>query len=98
MKQFEANFKTKIAQANKERNPDDKSIENAPLEVFSTHYSLGPTTAHFTAGDAVFTVDGVSMPLILRRTDAQRYMIIGECYLWAALELDYLNSGSKKGR
>ena len=62
---------------------------NELLTLFHTHYSVGFCRVHFRAGDVVFAVDGLSTPLILRKVGQQQYEIIGGCYLWAALELDY---------
>jgi hypothetical protein len=52
----------------------------------------------FREGDEVWAVDGVRVPLILRKTGWLQYRVVSECYFWAALELDYWNPGSKKGR
>jgi hypothetical protein len=76
-------------------------------QLFETQYSVGHvsrelpklrSSVNFREGDAIFAVDGVSTPLILREIRPGEYMIVSECYLWAALELDYWNPGTKKGR
>lgn len=59
---------------------------------------LDASPVNFREGDAIFAVDGVSTPLILREIKPGEYRIVSECYLWAALELDYWNPGTKKGR
>ena len=71
--------------------------EEEPM-VFFTHNSIGLSKAKFGKGDLVFAVDGVKTTLILRKNGPQQYKIVGECYLWAAFELDYWNAESKKGR
>jgi hypothetical protein len=52
----------------------------------------------FFEGDPIFVIDGVSTPCILRETNQGRYRMIKPCYLWAALDVNYWNSGTKKGR
>ena len=76
--------------------------------LFETQYSVGhmprkSSNVHnspidICEGDAIFAVDGISTPLILREVRLGVYRIVSECYLWAALELDYWNPGTKKGR
>lgn len=73
--------------------------------LFESQYSVGlaprnPHIVHATLqeGDAIFAVDGFSSLLILRHIKMGQYRIMSECYLWAALELDYWNPGTKKGR
>lgn len=76
--------------------------------VFVTHYSMGhmprkspslevSSSVIFRPGDAIFAVDGISTPLILREIRPGEYKVVSECYLWAALELDYWSPGTKKG-
>ena len=68
--------------------------------VFRASYSIGFCRARVQPGDMIFAVDGVRTPLIVRRdfrTSSVVYNVIGECYLWAALELDYWNPGTHKG-
>jgi hypothetical protein len=67
-------------------------------EVFSSYFSVGFSGAVFEKGDEIFAIDSVRKPLILRQTGAQSYRVVGVCYLWAALELDCWNPGTKKGR
>jgi hypothetical protein len=77
-------------------------------DLFESQYSVGLVPryqsdgryglAMFPEGEAIFAVDGVSTPLILREIRPGEYRIVSECYLWAALELDYWNPGTKKGR
>lgn len=66
--------------------------------VFTTRYSIGRAQYGLEVGDEVFAIDGVSVPFILRNTGPQQYKLVGECYLWAALELDRWNPGTRKGR
>jgi hypothetical protein len=90
-------------------NSFDCPLGHAPgRHLFETQYSVGhvprkspnvhvsPVT--FCEGDAIFAVDGISTPLILREIRPGEYRVVSECYLWAALELDYWNPGTKKGR
>lgn len=72
---------------------------SSPANLFRTHYSVGFCRAIVQPGDMIFAIDGVRVPLILRRHDgtSSGYRVVGECYLWAALELDYWNPGTKKG-
>ncbi|KAF3047802.1 hypothetical protein E8E11_003742 [Didymella keratinophila] len=65
--------------------------------VFATVYSLGFGGRGFHVGDQIWAVDGVTVPLILRKAGSE-YKLIGECYLWAALNLDRWTPGTKKGR
>ena len=65
--------------------------------IFYTNYSIGFTSVHHHAGDAVYAVDGVRYPLLLRELRPGVFRVIGICYLWAALELDYWNRGTHKG-
>lgn len=87
----------------------EPSLGHAPgRHLFETQYSVGhmprkspeldASPVNFREGDAIFAVDGVSTPLILREIKPGEYRIVSECYLWAALELDYWNPGTKKGR
>jgi hypothetical protein len=73
----------------------NENAENAFM--FQTHYSVGFTTTKHGSGDFVFAVDGVPEPLVLRHLGNETYRILGSCYLWAALELDYWNVGSHLG-
>jgi hypothetical protein len=66
---------------------------------FTTRFSVGfAHPGHEEVGDEVFAIDGASAPWILRKNRQGSYHIVGECYLWAALELDVWNPGTKKGR
>ncbi|CAO2657372.1 Nn.00g034980.m01.CDS01 [Neocucurbitaria sp. VM-36] len=73
-------------------------MKGSSKKMFLSKYSVGCADSGFQHGDAIFAIDGARAPFILRKTETQRYRIIGECYLWAALELDYWNPGTKKGR
>jgi hypothetical protein len=70
----------------------------ASTEWFTTRFSVGYARAGFEVGDEVFALDGARAPWILRKIGDDTYQIVGECYLWAALELDVWNPGTKKGR
>lgn len=48
-------------------------------------------------GDHIFAIDGAALLLILRPISHGVYRIVGPCYLWAALDLDYWSPGSHKG-
>jgi hypothetical protein len=78
---------------------EDFVLDSGPVEVFRTYYSIGFCRAMVRPGDMIFAVDGVRAPLVLRRKNgtSSGYKVIGECYLWAALELDYWNPGTRKG-
>jgi hypothetical protein len=65
---------------------------------FTTRFSVGYAREGFEVGDEVFALDGARAPWILRKIRDDTYQIVGECYLWAALELDVWNPGTKKGR
>jgi len=69
------------------------------VKLFRTYYSVGFCRIRLRPSDMIFAVDGVRAPLVLRRHDhnSSLYRVIGDCYLWAALELDYWNPGTKKG-
>lgn len=56
------------------------------------------TRNDFRQGDEVWAIDSLDIPLILRKLEDHVYRILGSCRLWAALELDYWNPGTKKGR
>jgi hypothetical protein len=64
---------------------------------FKTTYSLGFAFQEVDTRDEVWAVDGVRHALVLRKTGQLKYQIVGRCYLWAALQLDCWNPGSKKG-
>jgi hypothetical protein len=67
-------------------------------QIFATSNSVGFTSHDFRSGDEIWAVDGAKVPFILRKIGPKSYRIVGECYLWAALELDYWKPGTKKGR
>jgi hypothetical protein len=91
----------KAALGQEENSPRDEGIivGNSPVNVFRTHYSVGFCRTKLRPGDMIFAVDGVRVPLALRRRDSTSlvYRVVSECYLWAALELDYWNPGTRKG-
>jgi hypothetical protein len=66
--------------------------------LFSTTNSVGFAWSGFKPDDEIWALDGAKVPFILRKTGIQTYRIMCDCYLWAALELDYWNPGTKKGR
>jgi hypothetical protein len=66
--------------------------------MFATRYSLGYAGTGFEAGDQIFAIDGASVPFILRQIGRNQYNLVGECYLWAALELHRWKPGTKRGR
>jgi hypothetical protein len=70
-----------------------------PSSMFRTHYSVGFSSVKVEHQDYIFAVDGVRTPLVLRKNNGASpgYRVVGECYLWAALELDYWNPGTRKG-
>lgn len=79
---------------------DEDSVLRSDIpNVFRTHYSVGFSRAKVECQDVIFAVDGVRVPLILRKHNgtSSKYRVVGECYLWAALELDYWNPGTHKG-
>jgi len=67
-------------------------------DFFSSHFSIGISRGGIQKGDEIFAVDGVRIPLVLRRVSSQRYRIVSGCLLWAALQLDCWNPGTKQGR
>ncbi|KAH3982686.1 hypothetical protein HBI26_021110 [Parastagonospora nodorum] len=71
------------------------------LSPFYSSNSLGfaPGGQHsLKENDEVWVLDGARSPFVLRKTGDKTFRIVSECYLWAALELDYWNPGSGKGR
>jgi hypothetical protein len=77
----------------------DEVIESeGPQYMLETQNSVGFAYRGFREGDEVFAIDGAKKPFILRTTGEKRYRIVGTCYLWGALELDFWNPGSKVGR
>jgi hypothetical protein len=67
-------------------------------QVFTTSNSVGFARYGFLPGDEIWAMDGAKTPFVLRKTEHNSYRIVANCYLWAALELDYWNPGTKKGR
>jgi hypothetical protein len=78
---------------------ENSVLSSVPLSMFRTHYSVGFCRVKLRRQDVIFAVDGVRTPLVLRKHHgaSSAYKVVGECYLWAALELDYWNPGTKKG-
>ncbi|KAF2127107.1 hypothetical protein P153DRAFT_296025 [Dothidotthia symphoricarpi CBS 119687] len=72
--------------------------EASTYTLFLTQYSVGCARHGFEENDEIFVVDGSKTPFILRKTGPSQYKIISECFVWALLELDYWNPGTKKGR
>jgi hypothetical protein len=48
-------------------------------KLFYTRYTLGLSGSNPRPGDAVFAVDGVPCPLLLRQVQPNRYRIVGTC-------------------
>jgi hypothetical protein len=79
-------------------------------QLFASNFSVGfpgfgtratdsiTTKTTIIPGDQIFAIDGARTPFILRKTPGIQYKIVDQCYLWAALELDCWNPGTKKGR
>jgi hypothetical protein len=66
--------------------------------MFTTHYSIGYARGHdILPGDAIYVVDGARIPFIMRKIGPEQYKIVTVCYMWAVLELDYWNPGTRKG-
>jgi len=70
---------------------------------FVTRFSVGCAGVDFEEGDEIFAIDGASVPFILRPTGHNKYRLVGECYLWAALDskrsgLGLLRRGRKRKR
>ena len=61
---------------------------NGDFNLFGTHYSVGFTRVKLESRDCIFAVDGVPTPLLLRRHPLRgsACRLVGECYLWAALD------------
>jgi hypothetical protein len=66
--------------------------------MFLSHYSVGFALPGIEKGDSIFAIDGGRTPFILQKTGTQSYRVVGEYYLWAALELDCWIPGTRKGR
>jgi hypothetical protein len=57
--------------------------------IFRTYYSVGFTASHCLPDDGVFAIDSAHHPFLLRSVDHGVYRIVGKCYVWAAIDLDY---------
>ncbi len=67
--------------------------------IFLGTYCVGLANHEtFEQGNAIFAVDGVSTPLLLRETSDHHFRVLGPCHVHAVLELDYWNPGTRKGR
>jgi hypothetical protein len=66
--------------------------------MFLTRNSIGFASDNYQPDDEIWAIDGARVPFILRKSGLGTYRIVSECYLWAALELDYWNPGTRKGR
>jgi len=72
--------------------------------AFFSHFSVGIASFDrrdsgiLQPGDEIFAIDGARTPFILRNTGDFSYRVVSECYLWAAMELDCWNPGTKKGK
>jgi hypothetical protein len=77
--------------------PSQERPEPSLYTVFRTHYSIGCSERHHMPGDHVFAIDSVSELLLLRPIGNEVYRIVGPCYVWAALNLNYWNTGTCKG-
>jgi hypothetical protein len=77
----------------------EKAMEQGSnKEIFTTTNSVGFARHGFESSDEIWAVDGARTPFVLRKTGPRIYRIVSDCYLWAALELDYWNPGTRKGR
>ena len=68
--------------------------------MFRTKHSIGfgdYDSGRFRPGDAVFALDGLRTPLILRRLGDNKYKIVTYCYVMGALEYDEWKSAGGKG-
>jgi hypothetical protein len=65
--------------------------------ILLTRNSICFTSWGLQSDHEIWAFDGAGVPFILHKTRPKTYRIGGECYLWAALELHYCNSGTKKG-
>ena len=65
--------------------------------VFRTYYSVGFSGSFIHPGDEIFAIDGVRHLFILRNVGTSVYRIVGTCYLWGGMKLDYWNPGSYLG-
>lgn len=67
-------------------------------DIFQTTQSIGFASGNYREGDHVFAIDGAKAPFILRTIGKNQYRIVSDCYLWAAFDLTFWNSGTRKGR
>jgi len=65
--------------------------------VFHTHYSVGFSGSFILPDDEILAIDGVRYLFILRNVGTSVYRIVGTCYLWGGMRLDYWNPGSYLG-
>jgi hypothetical protein len=65
--------------------------------VFRTHYSVGFSSSRCLPRDEIFAIDRVQHLFLLRAIGRNMYRIVGKCYLWGGMNLDYWNPGSYKG-
>lgn len=49
--------------------------------IFSSTHSIGFSRLGLQSGGAIFAIDGVRAPSILRKTDTQQYRVMSDCYL-----------------
>jgi hypothetical protein len=63
-------------------------------QIFQTDCTIGFTHGNYREGDQVYVIDGAKAPFILRSVGENQYKIVSDCYLWAALSLDYWQSGT----
>jgi hypothetical protein len=92
-------FEEALDQEKNASRDDGIAVGDGFVKLFRTYYSAGFCRIKLRPNDMIFAVDGVRAPLVLRRHDdhSSLYRVISECYLWAALELDYWNPGTHKG-
>ncbi|KAH5730829.1 hypothetical protein HBI17_219230 [Parastagonospora nodorum] len=69
-----------------------------PAIMFQSYYSVGFSDVRHPAGDHIFAIDSIPELLMLRQVEPNVFRVVGTCYLWAAVELDYWKPGSRKGR
>ena len=79
---------------------DDATCCHKPdsATMFQSYHSVGFSSVKHAAGDHIFAVDSITELFILRPVCFNVFRVVGTCYLWAAMELDYWNPGSRKGR
>jgi hypothetical protein len=76
-------------------------LQHIPLPheqiVFRTHYTVGFTACHILPGDAIYALNGAHHFFVLREVRTGVYRIVGKCYLWAGMSLDYWKPGTYRG-